>query len=505
MKALDYQNSALLLYFNVRRINVGRVFTIENNVEIVHHDDEVIIADHKNFRYIKTKNSLYFQFIEKHLEFGIEEECLYNKSSESLIDSVIMKKLIDKLLELEIVVVIENFDYTEQFNKITKLDTNMYNRFFYEIEAFSFYEKFGINRVDAFQKVMNGKVAIVGAGGVGSNLAVMLSASGIGNIILVDADIVEESNLVRQIFYESADCGTTKKVIALKRFLDKFTKYTKVNAIESYITCVQDALEFLQGVDVVIQTADTPRGVINRIINDFSTISGCSSIYCANATVLSDGRVVPCCMCFNETKSIGDLRNQTIINNYALPIPDININSTQNIFEIRNCTFSYDNESELISNFSLSINQGEKIALVGYNGIGKTTLLKLIIGELQCDGNITRNWNECAYLDQFLKNVNFELSLIENIQKYYEVADIFEITQYIKNMRYPEPQANRKMKHLSGGELVIAELLFLFWSKNPPDILFLDEPVNHLDLFGVNLLVNLLNSYKGSAVIVSHN
>ena len=58
---------------------------------------------------------------------------------------------------------------------------------------------------------------------------------------------------------------------------------------------------------------------------------------------------------------------------------------------------------------------------------------------------------------------------------------------------------------MSGGELVIAELLFLFWRKDPPDILLLDEPVNHLDLSGVNLLVNLINSYKGAAIIVSHD
>lgn len=158
-------------------------------------------------------------------------------------------------------------------------------RFIHEIEAFSFYEKCGVNRFQAFEKIRNGKVAIIGAGGVGSNVAVMLSAAGIGEIILIDEDWVEESNLVRQVFYEKSDCGKTKKVVALKRFLNKFSDYTKVSTVEHYIKSVSDAEKYLKDVDVVVQTADTPRGVINRIVNDYSTKSGCASIYCANGTI----------------------------------------------------------------------------------------------------------------------------------------------------------------------------------------------------------------------------
>ena len=108
---------------------------------------------------------------------------------------------------------------------------------------------------------------------------------GIGSIILVDEDNVEESNLVRQVFYESVDCGKTKKVVALKHFLNKFSPYTEVYAIDHYVQTITDAEKYLHDVDVIIQTADTPRGVINRIINDYSTNSGCASIYCANGTV----------------------------------------------------------------------------------------------------------------------------------------------------------------------------------------------------------------------------
>lgn len=195
----------------------------------------------------------------------------------------------------------------------------------------------------------------------------------------------------------------------------------------------------------------------------------------------------------------------TLVNNYFLPVPEIKADPTQNILELSNCSFAYEKRHKIISDFSLSVHQGEKIALVGCNGIGKTTLMKLIIGELHGTGNIIREWNEYIYLDQFLKIVDLEKSLVQNIIQSYGIPDTSAIEQYIRSMGYPVPQANRKLKNLSGGELVIAELLFLFWRKSPPDIILLDEPVNHLDLSGVNLLVNLINSYKGAAIIISHD
>lgn len=195
----------------------------------------------------------------------------------------------------------------------------------------------------------------------------------------------------------------------------------------------------------------------------------------------------------------------TLVNNYSLPVPEVQVDPTQSILKVLNCSFSYEKGHQAISNFSMSVHQGEKIALIGRNGIGKTTLLKLIIGELKGVGDIIRCWNDAVYLDQFLRIVDIEKSLIQNIRQVYDTQDASAIEHYIRSMSYPEPQANRKMKNLSGGELVIAELLFLFWRKRPPDILLLDEPVNHLDLSGVNLLVNLINSYKGAVIIVSHD
>lgn len=261
------------------------VIRIGDHIEMVHHENNVIIADHKNFRYIKMKDSEYLRFIENNLKNGMAAEELCEETEKVNLNADLMIKMTERLLELDILTKVKWLDNTESVKRNAGLNELYMRRFVHEVEAFSFYEKYGVNRFQAFEKIRNGKVAIIGAGGVGSNIAVMLTAAGIGEIILVDEDHVEESNLVRQVFYESGDCGKTKKVIALKRFLNKFSDYTKVNTVEHYIRSISDAEKYIPDVDVVVQTADTPRGVINRIINDYSTESGCASIYCANGTV----------------------------------------------------------------------------------------------------------------------------------------------------------------------------------------------------------------------------
>ena len=261
------------------------VFRIGDHLEIVHHEKNTIIADHKNFRSIKMKDSKYLRFIENNLKDGMTNTELREETLAGKLSWDLMSKMIERLIELEILTKVEwpESGRTEPSN-LGQAD--LFNgRFIHEIEALSFYEIHGISRFHAFERIRNGKVAIVGVGGVGSNVAVMLTAAGIGSIILVDEDNVEESNLVRQVFYESVDCGKTKKVVALKHFLNKFSPYTEVYAIDHYVQTITDAEKYLHDVDVIIQTADTPRGVINRIINDYSTNSGCASIYCANGTV----------------------------------------------------------------------------------------------------------------------------------------------------------------------------------------------------------------------------
>lgn len=88
------------------------------------------------------------------------------------------------------------------------------------------YENKNSSRFDIFKIVQKSKIVIVGAGGLGSNIAVMAASAGVGEITIIDDDYVATSNLVRQIFYTEGDCGKVKKVRSLERFINNFTSYT---------------------------------------------------------------------------------------------------------------------------------------------------------------------------------------------------------------------------------------------------------------------------------------
>lgn len=161
------------------------VFRIGDHLEIVHHEKNTIIADHKNFRYIKMKDSKYLRFIENNLKDGMTNTELREETLAGKLSWDLMSKMIERLIELEILTKVEwpESGRTEPSN-LGQAD--LFNgRFIHEIEALSFYEIHGISRFHAFERIRNGKVAIVGVGGVGSNVAVMLTAAGIGSIILL--------------------------------------------------------------------------------------------------------------------------------------------------------------------------------------------------------------------------------------------------------------------------------------------------------------------------------
>jgi hypothetical protein len=127
-------------------------------------------------------------------------------------------------------------------------------------------------RANTFSKFRDCSVAIIGLGGVGSLCAFMLAAAGVGGLTLVDGDTVEESNLVRQVFYTEQDaCKRTKKVDALAERLREFSRFTKVDPISLHIDTEHSARSVLRGHDLVVQTADAPRIILNREINSSCT------------------------------------------------------------------------------------------------------------------------------------------------------------------------------------------------------------------------------------------
>ncbi|MDN5043793.1 ThiF family adenylyltransferase [Aliarcobacter butzleri] len=130
--------------------------------------------------------------------------------------------------------------------------------------------------IKVIEKIENAKIAIVGCGGIGSLSAMTLAGSGIKNILLIDGDIIEESNLNRQFFWNRDDIGQ-KKVVVLSREIEK--RYTKCNC--TYIdlmTKIEDILKIIEETDLVVLSADEPIGISSIIEQKIKQLKSNTSI-----------------------------------------------------------------------------------------------------------------------------------------------------------------------------------------------------------------------------------
>ena len=172
-------------------------------------------------------------------------------------------------------------------------------------------------------------------------------------------------------------------------------------------------------------------------------------------------------------------------------------------------SFQHGETPSLIRNFSDIIERGEKIGLVGANGVGKTTLLKLLLGELPPNGgHIRRGTNlSVAYFDQLRAQLNPEETLRQSISQGAESVEIGgvrkHVASYLQDFLFPPERWNTPVSALSGGER--ARLLLARLFSQPANLLVLDEPTNDLDVETLELLEELLIDYPGTVLLVSHD
>ncbi len=187
------------------------------------------------------------------------------------------------------------------------------------------------------------------------------------------------------------------------------------------------------------------------------------------------------------------------------------------IAELENVSKSY-GDKVLIKDFSTRILRGDKIGLLGPNGIGKTTLLKLILGEIEPDmptainqekpGHIERGSKQSvAYFDQMREQLNEEATLADTISPGSDFVEIGNerkhVISYLEDFLFPPQRSRSPVKSLSGGERNRLLLARLF--ARPANILVLDEPTNDLDIDTLELLENLLQDFNGTLFLVSHD
>lgn len=178
------------------------------------------------------------------------------------------------------------------------------------------------------------------------------------------------------------------------------------------------------------------------------------------------------------------------------------------VAELENVNKAY-GDKVLIKNFSTRILRGDKIGLLGPNGIGKTTLLKLILGDIEADsGKVELGSKQTvAYFDQMREQLDDEATLADTISPGSDFVQIGEerkhVISYLEDFLFPPQRSRSPVKSLSGGERNRLLLARLF--ARPANILVLDEPTNDLDIDTLELLENLLQDFKGTLFLVSHD
>lgn len=177
------------------------------------------------------------------------------------------------------------------------------------------------------------------------------------------------------------------------------------------------------------------------------------------------------------------------------------------VFDIEHLSVSYDSNL-LIRDFSAVVLRGDRIGLVGDNGVGKTTLIKAILGEIEHTGTVkTGTQLEVAYFDQLRNQLELEKSVMANVSEGSDFVDVNgqrrHIYSYLQDFLFSPERARTPVKALSGGErnrVLLAKLLL-----KPSNLIVMDEPTNDLDMVTLELLEEMLADYKGTLLLISHD
>lgn len=178
------------------------------------------------------------------------------------------------------------------------------------------------------------------------------------------------------------------------------------------------------------------------------------------------------------------------------------------VMEAKNVTQEF-GDHIVIKDFSIRIMRGDRIGLIGPNGVGKSTLLNILLGKLTPQqGSVTQGTKlEIAYFDQLRAALDMEKTVAENVSQGSDMLDINgqkkHIISYLGDFLFTPQRAMTPVKALSGGECNRLLLARLF--SRPSNLLVMDEPTNDLDIETLELLEEMLGAYQGTLLLVSHD
>ncbi|MBA3938910.1 MAG: ATP-binding cassette domain-containing protein [Planctomycetes bacterium] len=212
----------------------------------------------------------------------------------------------------------------------------------------------------------------------------------------------------------------------------------------------------------------------------------------------------------SREKQIAQLSGQKVVPSsrvaprlfFKLPKP-----SGQDVIKVENISFAHAGAPNLISKFSTRIDRGDRLGIVGRNGIGKTTLIRLLLGELEPSaGKLTWGLTTSrAYFPQEGSGLftNKDLSIVDWIKQYTDNQDINNMRSMLGRMLFSGDDVKKQVGVLSGGEKVRCLLSMVMLQE--ANVLVLDEPTSHLDMESIEALQEALEEYQGTLIFVSHD
>ncbi|MBD1588108.1 ATP-binding cassette domain-containing protein [Pseudomonas typographi] len=202
----------------------------------------------------------------------------------------------------------------------------------------------------------------------------------------------------------------------------------------------------------------------------------------------------------------GERRERQGRANIQLEVAD---KSGKQVLLLENVSYAHPGGPMLVKDFSMVLQRQDRIGLLGANGTGKTTLLKLMLGDLEpVAGSVKPGTKlEVAYFDQLRLQLDLEKTVVDNLAEGRDFIDIDgqsrHVLSYLGDFLFSPQRARTPVKALSGGER--ARLLLAKLFSKPANLLVLDEPTNDLDVETLELLEEVLSNFKGTVLMVSHD
>lgn len=181
---------------------------------------------------------------------------------------------------------------------------------------------------------------------------------------------------------------------------------------------------------------------------------------------------------------------------------EIKQESGNNVLVVENLEIGYNNT---LSKCSFNLYKGQKLGIIGSNGTGKSTLLKTLIGNINpISGTYQFGHNvQIGYFDQQMLGLNNEKTVFDDFYDDFPELTVTEVRNSLGAFMFSGEDVFKKLKMLSGGEKVRLSLSKIL--KKSPNLLILDEPTNHMDIVGKESLENMLKSYTGTLIFISHD